>query len=542
MAVSLRDRLAVTGFVCLLIITLVSIVILAWVPPVSRDALTHHLFVPRLYLQHGRMLELPHVEFSYYPQLLELLYCIPLYFQNDIFPKYIHFSFALATAWLIFRYLRKRLSVRYAWLGALFFLTLPLIVRLSITVYVDLGLIFFTTAALLSLVKWREREAKWRYLLASAFFTGLAAGTKYNGLIVIFLLSLAVPFLVPRRLKKSWQGAGRLLFFFLVAVAVFSPWMIRNYVWTGNPVYPLYSGVFSDVADDGGVSSDEVGWTHFTVRKYVYHEKWWETLTTPARIFFVGQDDNPRFFDGVLSPFLFLLPFLAFFGVRGETRKELWLFLWFAALFIIFAFLKIDMRIRYVCPVIPALIILSVFGLRNLEQTLLPGMFKSRKSVRLVFGAVIIIIFTWNYHYLAGLFQEVRPIGYLTGQVSREAYIERHVQEYPLVRYLNETTSGRARILALFLGRRGYYFDREVRFAGSLFSPRDENAPASAEELRHDLREQGFTHLLVRYELFQRRVKNVFDNDQQALINDFFQNSVTLLKARAGYGAYEIKR
>lgn len=138
----------------LLALLIVSIIILACVPPVSRDALTHHLIVPKLYLQHGSIYEIPTVAYSYYPMNLDLLYMIPLYFGNDIAPKLIHFIFALLTAWLIFRYLRKRLGVDWALVGALFFLSLPIIVKLSITVYVDLGLIFFSTASIMSLFKW----------------------------------------------------------------------------------------------------------------------------------------------------------------------------------------------------------------------------------------------------------------------------------------------------------------------------------------------------------------------------------------------------
>ena len=42
--------------------------------PISRDALTHHLYLPRLYLQHGGIYEIPDLVFSYYPMNLDLLY------------------------------------------------------------------------------------------------------------------------------------------------------------------------------------------------------------------------------------------------------------------------------------------------------------------------------------------------------------------------------------------------------------------------------------------------------------------------------------
>jgi hypothetical protein len=125
---------------CTLIIgVVISISILASVPPVDRDALTHHLYVPKLYLQHGGIYEIPGLEFSYYPMNLDLLYLIPMYFNNDILPKFIHFAFALATAAMVYCYLNRRLNQQYALLGSLFFLSIPVIIRLSSTVYVDLG-------------------------------------------------------------------------------------------------------------------------------------------------------------------------------------------------------------------------------------------------------------------------------------------------------------------------------------------------------------------------------------------------------------------
>ena len=152
------------SLICLLIFF---IIILASVPPVSKDALTHHLAVPKLYIKHGGIYEIPFMISSYNPMNLDLLYIIPLYFGNDIIPKFIHFSFALFTAWLIFDYLKRRISTIYALLGATFFLSIPIIVKLSITVYVDLGLIFFSMVSLLLLMKWVETGFRLRFLILS---------------------------------------------------------------------------------------------------------------------------------------------------------------------------------------------------------------------------------------------------------------------------------------------------------------------------------------------------------------------------------------
>ena len=133
--------------------------------------------------------------FSYFPMNLDLLYLIALYCDNDIAPKFIHFAFALLTAWWIFDYLKRRLDVFSGLLGVVLFLSLPIIVRLSTTVYVDLGLICFGFASLLFLLRYAERGFQPRYLVFAGLCCGLALGTKYNGLLVFFILTGLVPFL-----------------------------------------------------------------------------------------------------------------------------------------------------------------------------------------------------------------------------------------------------------------------------------------------------------------------------------------------------------
>jgi 4-amino-4-deoxy-L-arabinose transferase-like glycosyltransferase len=299
--------------------------LLSGVPPVSRDALTHHLYVPNLYVAAGKIVELPHIPFSYYPMNLDLLYAVPLLFGNDILPKYIHFLFALLTCWWIHRFTAKRYGRIYGLFGALFFLSVPIVIKLSTTVYVDLGLVFFTTASLLGLARWREGGFPARTLICAGLFCGLAMGTKYNGLVSFALLTLMVPVLYLKgnpgapclQWKALWQG----MVFGAVALVAFSPWMLRNIVWTGNPFYPLYQNVFaprpvgdsiSDPEPEDGESGpppkEAVRWTPFNIRSIVYGESKWRIASIPIRVFFEGKDDDPRHFDGVLSPFLLLFP------------------------------------------------------------------------------------------------------------------------------------------------------------------------------------------------------------------------------------------
>jgi len=119
-------------------------VILNLTPPISRDALIHHLAIPKLWLKHGGYYEIPWADYSYYPMYINLLYLIGLYFKNDIIQKFIHFSFGLGTGWLIYHYLKQKYDLNWALLGVVIFITTPIVVWLSTSAYIDLGMTFFT--------------------------------------------------------------------------------------------------------------------------------------------------------------------------------------------------------------------------------------------------------------------------------------------------------------------------------------------------------------------------------------------------------------
>jgi len=95
--------IAVSGF-------LITEILLNLTPPISRDALIHHLAIPKLWLLHGGFYEIPWADFSYFPMNIDLLYLIPLYFKNDIVPKFIHLAFGFGTGLLIYSYVKKSIQ------------------------------------------------------------------------------------------------------------------------------------------------------------------------------------------------------------------------------------------------------------------------------------------------------------------------------------------------------------------------------------------------------------------------------------------------
>ncbi len=560
-----------------LALVVLAVSLLAGVPPVDRDALTHHLAVPKLYLQHGGIYEIPAIPFSYYPMNLDLLYLAALYFGNDILPKYMHFVFALLTSVLLFRYLQEKLRrAAYGLLGCILFLSLPVVVKLSISVYVDLGLIFFSTAALLQLFRWAESGFRIRHLLLSGVFTGLCLGTKYNGMLSAFLLGLIVlilpqrvspgcsdtksPLPVTDRGRQTQRTVASAVLFFAIALAVNSPWMIRNYHWTGNPVYPLAAGIFSPSASRASefdeplnaigkeiVPAESVGpgLNHFSLRTVVFEESLFDILLVPLRIFFQGVDDNPQYFDGRLNPYLLLFPIAALVLARRNRRPaglvlHQRLMAGFALLYLLLSFLLTDMRVRYVGPIIPPLVLLAVYGIRDLAlliQSSTSALLK-RLGSAVLYGALVVLV-GMNGLYIQELFGKVEPFGYLAGKVSRDEYIQKHRPEYATIAYLNRNLPSDARILCLFTGNRIYYSEREMVCDSELFRAAV-LSKSSAGAVAELLLAKKISHLLLHGDIFRQWADSQFDESGRALLLSLFKGHLNGIYQSHGYFLFEV--
>ena len=535
----------------LLIILVASIIILSCVPPVSKDELVHHLAVPKLYLKHGGMYEIPFMDFSYYPMNVDLLYLLPLYFGNDTLPKLIHFSFALLTAGLLFGYLKRRTGSGYALFGVVFFLSIPIVVKLSISAYVDLGVLFFSFASLLLLLKWADSGFKKKFLVLSGVMAGLAMGTKYNALVTTALLTLFVPILYARQGKANFfRSALHGLLFLSIALLVFSPWMVRNYSWKKNPIYPLYDHKFNPQKtstsgeDESQNESINAGLGVFVIRERMYHEAWWEIALVPIRVFLEGQDGSPKHFDGKLNPFLLVLPVFAFWRMREEkeeVRKEKKVMLAFVVLFFAIAFFTRDLRIRYIAPIIPVLVVLSVMGAEKFHRAIGKG--RNARGERIAFVLLMIGLasaLAYNGRYVVAQFKEVEPFGYITGAVSRDEYLDRHRPEYAAMRFINNQLPQDAKVMLVFLGSRGYYCDRSYVYGdealGSVFLISE-----NAQEMHSKLKDMGITHLLIYDPLFGRWVSGNLKERAERGLKPFFLNYAKLLYSQNGFSVFALE-
>lgn len=517
-------------FWSLLLVVLILEIALGFLPPTARDELTHHLALPRVYGKAGRIFEIPFAPYSYYPMLLDMLYVPWVGWQWDFVPKFIHGLYGFLTGLMLYAYLARRLSPVYGLLGFLFFLTTPAILRLTHWAYVDLGTTFYSTASLLCVTRWLENRDERKWLALAGLSAGLTMATKPNGLLATLVLALLLAFALGKEKEKPIRTRfGHLFSFLVLAFIAFCPWMVKNLIWTGNPFFPLLGNLFPSTRGIFGGEGD--GLSILERRDFLYGENGWQIAALPLRIFFSGQDDAPQFFDGVLNPMLILFLPWAFKGKWADEKKR---FFAFAGLYLLYALFLVEIRIRYILPIVPPLVILLVYGIHNLYLRI-------ARPAWLV--APVTLLWLWNGVYLADHVRAVSPWDYFLGREGRDAYLSRMLPDYPAIQYINRALPPNARIYFLFTGRRVYYSERDY------FHDPGENAwvlarmiqtAHDASDLNFKLAQSGATHLLVREDLLQRFLNDNLAPEQSRLWGIFAQRHLQGLFQARGYSVYQI--
>src|SRR5262249_49673811 len=81
-------------------------------------------------------------------------------------------------------------------------------------------------------------------LRRAGIFAGLAGGAKVMGLLIPALVGIGVLVVLIRRRASLGRFVGTSLAFGLLAIVLLSPWYVRNFVDTGDPLYPFGESVF----------------------------------------------------------------------------------------------------------------------------------------------------------------------------------------------------------------------------------------------------------------------------------------------------------
>ena len=454
-----------------------SVLVLTTAPPVMFDVLNYHLAFPARWLAHGGFVEFPRHLFSYYPSAHGIDYSFALATVGPWGANAIHWWFG-AVGVLAAGELGGLLGGRRSagWAAACFGLA-PVVVEIAGYAIADLAVAAFAGAALVLLVRRDTSPAVWRTAAAAGLLAGSAASAKYLGLVTAVVPVALALLLVTRRRRIATCVA------FGVAVLVaLAPWLGRNAVWTGNPVYPYLQQLLGgppcerDVAVELEHSGADAEPTFAGVIP--------RALTAPVLRTFRPLESGGR----IGAHWLILLPVALL--VRGLDRRRA-AALWLATVAGAVAWGALVQYARFLVPVmVPAAALAGVAA-----ASLTAG---SSRTIARAFTVVLVGILAWNATTLASGFNLDR-LAVVTGNLAERDFIDRWVSYGPAIPVVNAELPEDATIL-LVAEPRSLYLDRRVLVEDPYRTPllvELARGCRSVEELAREVRGLGATHVLV---------------------------------------------
>ncbi len=206
----------------------------ALAPPLNFDALTYHFAIPQAYIAQGNIHYIPTLMFWGMPQLAEMLFTLLMLaggVQAASVLGWLVGLLALAGVWDL---ARAHFSAPAAWLAAASLLAGETLILSLGSGYVEWVTILYGWGMLAALSAWLGTKQPAPLALAG-LCAGLALSSKYTA--GVGLLGAGAAVMV---FSGSWRAMLRnALLFGSPALLVFAPWMLKNLLATGSPVYPL---------------------------------------------------------------------------------------------------------------------------------------------------------------------------------------------------------------------------------------------------------------------------------------------------------------
>ena len=436
---------AATGFLLIMLL----LAILGALAPSSAndwDGLSYHLAVAKLYTQAHRIYYIGWLSHSNFPFTLEMLYAAGLALDGQAAAKLFHTLSAILLALAMVAFGGAHWERRHGALAAVIFLAAPVVAWEATAGLNDLATGLFTLLSLYAFINWwSERGAGW--LTLSAVLCGLAIGVKMTALVLLAFLVVAAFY---HRAATQRQGIGTAIrtaaIFLAIAAAVGSPWYVRSYLWTGNPVYPFFYNLF-----------DGKYWTAEAARFYRQEQlgfgmghgplallllPW--NLTMYAHMF-SNFPQRPLLYTSISPLLLALLPGLLFLGKLDRRVK----FLLIYSLVALLAWFELSQQLRYAIPTLPALSLCAGFAGSELLR-------RAQKELRAIVVIALALVGVVSLSIQGLLVADGIPV--ILGRESQAAYLTRTLDGlYSMAAVINELPPGSKVIM--YGETRGLYFD-----------------------------------------------------------------------------------
>jgi hypothetical protein len=204
-------------------------------PILQHDDMSYHLALPRLYLHEHAIVPVPNL-YGNMPHLIEVLYTLPMAIGDYVAPKVLTYTFVFWTIAGLYGFVHARWGRLAAGLAVLVLLSGKNLHWHLGLAYIEPILGAFLLLAVRALVAWRERRDEGALRLLG-IACGVALASKYTAWLYSapILLAASVDAIKMRRFAALRNALGLTALFAL-------PWLVKNAILTGNPIYPnLYS-------------------------------------------------------------------------------------------------------------------------------------------------------------------------------------------------------------------------------------------------------------------------------------------------------------
>lgn len=419
----------------------------ALVPRTHWDSLAHHLLVPKIYIQSGRILSMfspggQFIEQSNYPSNMEMLLMFGMLLKSDVLATLISWSVSVFLALSVYSLGRQFLSPRASLIAMAIVYCSPIVTTYAAYTFVDLGVALFLVLAISAILKWRHTGSN-RLLVVSGIYAGLCAGTKYTGLPLIPVAGAVILLVTILERREFISGMKYSIVFAVIALAVSAPWYIKSYLYVGNPVYPFLAGIFGGENIPPGYSKHAAStpWKGFDD-----YATWYNLLLNYIRFpWDLTMMRGPFNRLSSIGPlYLLFIPPLLFIR-KIDRRVKYLLFFGLFGLSIIFA---LGQRPRYMFPFVPPLAVVASYSISRIVKD---GGFMKRASLSILAAAMVInLILALALAVIKG------PV--VIGLESREDYILKMLPNHGAISFINNNLPGSARILST--DPRLYYCDR----------------------------------------------------------------------------------
>ncbi len=361
--------------VCTGLIALFSL-ILALAPPLKFDALVYHLALPHFYLSEGRLVYTPQNMFWGMPQNAEMLYTWAMMLAGIPAATVVGWLFGIVALVGLLGYGIERLDVDSGWVSAATLVSGYTLASALSWGYVDWLVMLFGLSFLVALDQWLNRGGR-RYLLLVGLFAGLAFGTKYTGGVLCIGAAAAIAWHDRKQVRLLLLHLTQ---FALVALLFALPWLAKNLLATGSPVYPLFFPAGAMTA----------------FRQHLYQGGqpwggWLDVVLMPLRATFLGIEGGPGYSSSIGPLFLglSLCAGLGWVSMPVARRQAVQSAAWVSvpvilAWMILGRFSSYLLQTRLYFAVFPALGLLAGAGYTAIKQLVLPGLRLGRIAAFLI--------------------------------------------------------------------------------------------------------------------------------------------------------------